>query len=98
MNTDYIKSLDNQRCRGLILENLKTKYPDGVDFVVLQKALEIQGHKLNKKELAELIEYLKDGEYVRATYFQKYILIITLTKKGMDLLEKSIDDIGILVD
>ena len=97
LNKDAIENIENNRRRGLILENLKTKYPDGVDFVVLQKALELQGHKLSKRELASLIEYLRDGEYVKVTYSKNYILVITLSKKGIDLLEKSIKDIGVLV-
>ena len=84
LNKDVIENIENNRRRGLILENLKQKYPDGVDFVVLQKALEIQGHSLSKRELASLIEYLKDGEYVKVTYFKNYILVITLSKKGID--------------
>ena len=97
LNKDTIENIENNRRRGLILENLKQKYPDGVDFVVLQKALELQGHKLSKRELASLIEYLRDGEYVKVTYSKNYILVITLSKKGIDLLEKSIKDIGVLV-
>lgn len=96
LNKDVIENIENNRRRGLILENLKQKYPDGVDFVVLQKALEIQGHTLSKRELASLIEYLKDGEYVKVTYFKNYILVITLSKKGIDLLEKNITDVGII--
>ena len=98
LNKDVIENIENNRRRGLILENLKQKYPDGVDFVVLQKALEIQGHTLSKRELASLIEYLKDGEYVKVTYFKSYILVITLSKKGIDILEHSISDIGIIVE
>lgn len=98
LNKDVIENIENNRRRGLILENLKQKYPDGVDFVVLQKALEIQGHSLSKRELASLIEYLKDGEYVKVTYFKDYILVITLSKKGIDILEHSISDIGIIVE
>lgn len=98
LNKDVIENIENNRRRGLILENLKQKYPDGVDFVVLQKALEIQGHSLSKRELASLIEYLKDGEYVKVTYFKNYILVITLSKKGIDILEHSISDIGIIVE
>ena len=98
LNKDAIENIENNRRRGLILENLKQKYPDGVDFVVLQKALEIQGHSLSKRELASLIEYLKDGEYVKVTYFKNYILVITLSKKGIDILEHSISDIGIIVE
>lgn len=97
LNKDTIENIENNRRRGLILENLKQKYPDGVDFVVLQKALELQGHTLSKRELASLIEYLKDGEYVKVTYCKNYILVIAISKKGIDLLEKSIADIGILV-
>ena len=97
LNKDTIENIENNRRRGLILENLKQKYPDGVDFVVLQKALELQGHKLSKRELASLIEYLRDGEYVKVTYSKNYILVITLSRKGIDLLEKSIKDIGVLV-
>ena len=97
LNKDVIENIENNRRRGLILENLKQKYPDGVDFVVLQKALEIQGHSLSKRELASLIEYLKDGEYVKVTYFKNYILVITLSK-GIDILEHSISDIGIIVE
>ena len=98
LNKDVIENIENNRRRGLILENLKQKYPDGVDFVVLQKALEIQGHSLSKRELASLIEYLKDGEYVKVTYFKNYILVITLSKKGIDILEHSISDIGIIIE
>lgn len=98
LNKDAIENIENNRRRGLILENLKQKYPDGVDFVVLQKALEIQGHSLSKRELASLIEYLKDGEYVKVTYFKNYILVITLSKKGIDILEHSISDIGIIAE
>lgn len=98
LNKDVIENIENNRRRGLILENLKQKYPDGVDFVVLQKALEIQGHSLSKRELASLIEYLKDGEYVKVTYFKNYILVITLSKKGIDILENSISDIGIITE
>lgn len=98
LNKDVIENIENNRRRGLILENLKQKYPDGVDFVVLQKALEIQGHSLSKRELASLIEYLKDGEYVKVTYFKNYILVITLSKKGIDILEHSISDIGIIAE
>lgn len=98
LNKDVIENIENNRRRGLILENLKQKYPDGVDFVVLQKALEIQGHTLSKRELASLIEYLKDGEYVKVTYFKNYILVITLSKKGIDILEHSISDIGIITE
>lgn len=96
LNKDTIENIENNRRRGLILENLKQKYPDGVDFVVLQKALELQGHTLSKRELASLIEYLKDGEYVKVTYFKNYILVITLSKKGIDLLEHTISDVGII--
>ena len=96
LNKDVIENIENNRRRGLILENLKQKYPDGVDFVVLQKALEIQGHTLSKRELASLIEYLKDGEYVKVTYFKNYILVITLSKKGIDILEHTISDVGII--
>lgn len=96
LNKDVIENIENNRRRGLILENLKQKYPDGVDFVVLQKALEIQGHSLSKRELASLIEYLKDGEYVKVTYFKNYILVITLSKKGIDILEHTISDVGII--
>lgn len=96
LNKDTIESIENNRRRGLILENLKQKYPDGVDFVVLQKALELQGHTLSKRELASLIEYLKDGEYVKVRYFKNYILVITLSKKGIDLLEHTISDVGII--
>ena len=98
MNKEQIEAIENARRRGLILQNLKQKYPDGVDFVVLQKALEIQGHSLSKRELASLIEYLKDGEYVKVTYFKNYILVITLSKKGIDILEHSISDIGIIAE
>lgn len=98
LNKDVIENIENNRRRGLILENLKQKYPEGVDFVVLQKALEIQGHSLSKRELASLIEYLKDGEYVKVTYFKNYILVITLSKKGIDILEHSISDIGIIAE
>lgn len=98
LNKDVIENIENNRRRGLILENLKQKYPDGVDFIVLQKALEIQGHSLSKRELASLIEYLKDGEYVKVTYFKNYILVITLSKKGIDILEHSISDIGIIAE
>ena len=98
LNKDVIENIENNRRRGLILENLKQKHPDGVDFVVLQKALEIQGHNLSKRELASLIEYLKDGEYVKVTYFKNYILVITLSKKGIDILEHSISDIGIIIE
>ena len=98
LNKDVIENIENNRRRGLILENLKQKYPDGVDFVVLQKALEIQGHSLSKRELASLIEYLKDGEYVKVTYFKNYILVITLSRKGIDILEHSISDIGIITE
>lgn len=97
MNKEHIEIIETQRRRGLILKNLKTKYPNGVDFVVLQKALEIQGHNLTKRELASLIEYLNNGGYVHVVYSGKYILLIALIKKGIDLLEKSIDDVGILV-
>lgn len=96
LNKDVIENIENNRRRGLILENLKQKYPDGVDFVVLQKVLEIQGHSLSKRELASLIEYLKDGEYVKVTYFKNYILVITLSKKGIDILEHTISDVGII--
>lgn len=96
LNKDTIENIENNRRRGLILENLKQKYPNGVDFVVLQKALELQGHTLSKRELASLIEYLKDGEYVKVTYFKNYILVITLSKKGIDLLEHTISDVGII--
>ncbi len=96
LNKDTIENIENNRRRGLILENLKQKYPDGVDFVVLQKALELQGHTLSKRELASLIEYLKDGEYVKVTYFKNYILVITLSKKGIDILEHTISDVGII--
>ncbi len=96
LNKDTIENIENNRRRGLILENLKQKYPDGVDFVVLQKALELQGHMLSKRELASLIEYLKDGEYVKVTYFKNYILVITLSKKGIDILEHTISDVGII--
>ena len=98
MNKEQIEAIENARRRGLILQNLKQKYPDGVDFIVLQKALEIQGHNLSKRELAALIEYLNGGEYVCVTYAQKYILVITLTKKGIDLLDKINTDVGVLVD
>mgnify|MGYP001781267728 CR=1 FL=1 len=98
MNKEQIEAIENARRRGLILQNLKQKYPDGVDFVVLQKALEIQGHSLSKRELASLIEYLKDGEYVKVTYFKNYILVITLSKKGIDILEHSISDVGIITE
>ncbi len=97
LNKTEIENIENQHRRGLILQNLKQKYPEGVDFVVLQKALELQGHSLSKRELASLIEYLNDGGYVKVTYFQKYILIITLSKKGIDLLDNLISDIGVNV-
>lgn len=96
LDRDVIENIENNRRRGLILENLKQKYPNGVDFIVLQKALELQGHTLTKRELACLIEYLKDGEYLKVTYFKSYILLVTITKKGIDLLEKSVFDIGII--
>ena len=96
--TKRLDAIENARRRGLILQNLKQKYPDGVDFIVLQKALEIQGHSLSKRELAVLIEYLNGGEYIWVTYSQKYILVVTLSKKGIDLLDKSISDVGVLVD
>lgn len=98
MNKEQIEAIENARRRGLILQNLKQKYPNGVDFIVLQKALEIQGHSLSKRELAALVEYLNGGEYVCVTYSQKYILVVTLSKKGIDLLDKSISDVGVLVD
>ena len=63
----------------------------------MQKALEIQGHTLSKRELASLIEYLKDGEYVKVTYFKNYILTVVLDKKGIDLLEGAINDIGVII-
>ena len=97
LNKDVIENIENNRRRGLILENLKQKYPDGVDFVVLQKALEIQGHTLTKRELASLITYLNDGGYVKVTYFKNYILTVVLDKKGIDLLEGSISDIGVII-
>lgn len=97
LNKDTIENIENNRRRGLILENLKQKYPDGVDFVVLQKALDIQGHSLSKRELASLITYLNDGGYVKVTYFKNYILTVVLDKKGIDLLEGSINDIGVII-
>lgn len=97
LNKDMIEKIEACRRRGLILKNLKQKYPDGVDFEVLRKALELQGHPLSKHELSVLVEYLKDGEYVRVTYFQKYILVITLAKKGMDILDNLTNDVGIQV-
>lgn len=97
LNKDVIENIENNRRRGLILENLKQKHPNGVDFVVLQKALEIQGHSLSKRELASLITYLNDGGYVKVTYFKNYILTVVLDKKGIDLLEGSINDIGVII-
>ena len=95
LNKSDIENIENKYRRGLILQNLKQKYPEGVDFIVLQKALELQGHPVTKRELASLIEYLNDGGYVKVTYLKKYILIITLSKKGIDLLEYAISDIGV---
>lgn len=95
---DMMEVLEICRCRGLILKNLKQKYPDGVDFEVLRKALELQGHPLSKSELSVLVEYLKDGEYVHVTYLnKKYILVIKISKKGIDLVDALISDIGIHV-
>ena len=87
INKDDIEQLEIQRRRGLILQNLRTKYPEGVDFEVLRKALELQGHLLTKKELSILVQYLKDGEYVKVIFFHHYILVVALSKRGLDLLD-----------
>lgn len=97
INKDDIEQLEIQRRRGLILQNLKTKYPEGVDFEVLRKALELQGHSLTKKELSILVQYLKDGEYVKVIFFRHYILVVALSKRGIDLLDGLITDSGIMV-
>lgn len=95
LNKEDIENIENKYRRGLILENLKTKYPEGVDFEVLRKALELQGHTLLKKELVELVEYLHEGGYIKLTYFKTYILVIVLTKKGIDLIDGLIADVGV---
>ncbi len=97
INKDDIEQLEIQRRRGLILQNLRTKYPEGVDFEVLRKALELQGHLLTKKELSILVQYLKDGEYVKVIFFHHYILVVALSKRGIDLLDGLISDSGIMV-
>lgn len=97
LNKEEIENIENKYRRGIILENLKTKYPEGVDFEVLRKALELQGHLLTKKELSILVQYLKDGEYVKVIFFHHYILVVALSKRGIDLLDGLISDSGIMV-
>jgi hypothetical protein len=94
--------VSNKTERGYLLRTLKIGYPGPTGSHLLEVCLLDAGMPVTRVEVEAHLQYLEEKGYVRTSRAKLEItgtpiLLATLTPRGIDLLEKTIDDPGVLI-
>lgn len=99
-NMDRIQSEKNKAQRGKIIRTLGLFYPDPMELSALKSTL-IQSGQINVAETEKHLHYLKGKDYITMDDgFLKDTTeddLICLTSTGVDLVEGTIDDPGVML-
>lgn len=97
---DETQALKNKQMRGQLLRTLALFYPDTSTVSNIRAALITRGIT-STGEMNKHLTYLEDKEYIRVKdgYIKdaKEDDIVTLTAKGIDLVEGTINDPGVIL-
>lgn len=97
---DEAQALRNKALRGQIMRTLSLFYPDPTAVTDVKNALLIRGQN-NVAETENHLHYLKGKGYIEVCDgFSRDCRdddLVTLTSKGVDLIEGSIDDPGVML-
>jgi len=97
---DETQALKNKQMRGQIIRTLTLFYPDPTSISNIRTALITRGITATG-EMNKHLTYLEDKEYIKSTEgFIKDATdddMIMLTAKGIDLVEGTINDLGVIL-
>lgn len=92
--------MKNKILRGQVLKTLTLFYPDAVDVSGIKSGLMARGIIVTADSMKTL-HYLQDKGYIRITASKIQDLedgdLIELTAKGVDLIEDTIQDPGVVI-
>lgn len=94
------KAKNKKRIRGYILKALNISYPTPTLLESLQSSI-LSTLYAESVDILPFIEYLSDRGYIQVNKKQTDIgkfKYVKLTSKGIDLLEGTISDLGVLLD
>jgi len=95
--TDVMK---NKMLRGQVLKTLTLFYPAPVDISNIKTALMTRGYIITADSM-KVLHYLQDKGYIRMTENKIQDIddsdLVELTAKGVDLIEDTIEDAGVVV-
>lgn len=95
------KVKNNKRLRGYILKALKMFYPSPTSLESLQSSM-LSTMLTESLDILPYVEYLRDRGYIEVKKTQSdYGLRLTyvkLTSRGIDVLEQTIQDAGVIID
>ncbi|MDR2005900.1 MAG: hypothetical protein LBP78_01465 [Acidaminococcales bacterium] len=96
------ESIANKEIRGYVLKVAKISYPRPIGSNVIDVFLVDAGMQQSLTQIEGHLRYLEEREYVKCKKSQLEvtgtpIALVTLTARGIDLLEKTISDPGVHV-
>jgi repressor of nif and glnA expression len=96
VSPDELAMQRHNRVRELILRAACTRYPQSLDSEELRANLADRGYPMRTRDLDFYLAYLKEREYLRLEKKPQYeITLITITARGIDALDRRIDDCAI---
>jgi hypothetical protein len=95
---DQVQVVKNKMMRGQVLRTLALFYPSPITISNLKSALITRGMTLTA-DTTKVLHYLADKKYIKVTKGNLAEIedddLIELTASGVDLLEGSVDDLGV---
>lgn len=100
MNNKVMELAEKEILRQSILEITEQSGSDGASDILIKKALSKTGLKPSLEQLKREISYLEDKGLVSVGHIKNSVLgierdVISLTSKGMDVLDGVIEESGI---
>ena len=89
------EALIHDRIRELILESLTPSYPSPVDSVVLRRHLANMGHPMSDEDMMSYVAYLVEKGLAKTDKRGSGIVLISITARGLDVVDERIDEIGV---
>lgn len=94
-----LRTIINSEARGYILKVLQISYPRSMNTQTIDVCLVDAGMPVGPGELCAFLDYLAEREYINVKKKGLHEIaskkIVTLTAKGVDLLEGTIADPGV---
>lgn len=99
---ESLQIVQNKQARGQILRVLQFSSPQPLSFQIIEVCLIDAGLGMSPAALDGQIKYLQDKGYIECKETElksihRTIRILALTPKGVDLLERTISDPGVML-